>query len=84
MEGETRTNRILEACIRSCVEAGHMHPVNEELLAYSHVMFCHAWALKHWAVGKRYSLDQYVLEGLRLLVAPFLTDKGRADGVIEP
>jgi AcrR family transcriptional regulator len=83
MDGETRTNRILEACIKSCVEAGHMQAVNEELLAYSHVMFCHAWALKHWAVGKRYSLDQYVLEGLRLLVVPFLTEKGRAQGVIE-
>jgi AcrR family transcriptional regulator len=78
MEGETRTNRILEACILACVEAGDMHPVNEQLLAYSHVMFCHAWALKHWAFGERYSLDQYVREGLRLLVAPFLTEKGRA------
>jgi AcrR family transcriptional regulator len=83
MEGETRTNRILEACIRACVEAGHMHSVNEQLLAYSQVMFCHAWALKHWALGKRYSLDQYVLEGLRLLVAPFLTEKGRTQGVVE-
>lgn len=83
MEGETRTNRILEGCIRACVEAGHMHPVNEQLLAYSHVMFCHAWALKHWALGKRYSLDQYVREGLRLLVEPFLTDKGRAQDAID-
>lgn len=84
MDGETRTNRILEACIRACVEADHMHPVNEQLLAYSHVMFCHAWALKHWALGKRYSLDQYVREGLRLLVEPFLTDSGHAQGVIDP
>ena len=80
MEGETRTNRILEACIHACVENGYMSPVNEQLLAYSHVMFCHAWALKHWALGKRYSLDQYVLEGLRLLVEPFLTETGRAVG----
>ena len=78
MDGETRTNRILEACILACVDAGDMHPVNEQLLAYSHVMFCHAWALKHWAFGERYSLEQYVREGLRLLVEPFLTDAGRA------
>jgi len=78
MEGETRTNRILESCILACVKDGHMHPVNEQLLAYSHVMFCHAWALKHWAFGERYSLDQYVREGLRLLVEPFLTEQGRA------
>ena len=78
MNGETRTNRILEACILACVDAGDMHPVNEQLLAYSHVMFCHAWALKHWALGERYSLEQYVREGLRLLVEPFLTEAGRA------
>lgn len=78
MEGETHTNRILEACILACVDAGDMRPVNEQLLAYSHVMFCHAWALKHWAFGERYSLDQYLREGLHLLVEPFLTEQGRA------
>jgi AcrR family transcriptional regulator len=78
MEGETRTNRMLEACIRACIEAGHMRPLNEQLLAYSHVMFCHAWALKHWALRDRYTLEQYVIEGLRLLVEPFLTATGLA------
>jgi len=77
MEGEARTNRLLEACIRDCVAAGHMRQVNEHLLAYSHVMFCHAWALKHWALAKRYTLQRYVAEGLALLVEPFLTSKGR-------
>ena len=77
MEGEARTNRLLEACIRECIETGHMRPANEHLLAYSHVMFCHAWALKHWALAKRYTLKRYVAEGLALLVEPFLTDKGR-------
>jgi len=77
MEGETRTNRLLEGCIRACVENGDMRPVNEHLLAYSYVMFCHAWALKHWSLGKRYTLERYVAEGLTLLVEPFLTVTGR-------
>lgn len=77
MEGETRTNRLLEACIRACVASGEMRPVNEHLLAYAHVMFCHAWALKHWALRNRYRVQQYVREGLQLLVEPFLTAKGR-------
>ena len=55
-----------------------MRPLNEQLLAYSHVMFCHAWALKHWALRDRYTLEQYVIEGLRLLVEPFLTATGLA------
>ena len=77
-EGESRTNRLLEACIRACIESGYMQVVNEHLLAYLHVMFCHAWALKHWALRDRYSLEKYVSEGLALLVEPFLNAKGRA------
>lgn len=77
-EGETRTNRLLEACIQACVDSGHMRAVNAHLLAYLHVMFCHAWALKNWALRERYSLDQYVREGLALLVEPFLNAKGLA------
>jgi len=77
-EGETRTNRLLEGCIRACIESGYMRAMNEHLLAYLHVMFCHAWALKHWALRDRYSLEQYVREGLALLVEPFLNAKGRA------
>jgi hypothetical protein len=41
-------------------------------------MYCHAWALKHWAFRDRYGLKRYVAEGVKLLVEPFLTDKGRA------
>jgi AcrR family transcriptional regulator len=77
-EGETRTNRLLEGCIRACTASGHMRAVNEHLLAYIHVTFCHAWALKHWALRERYTLEQYVREGLALLVEPFLNPKGRA------
>lgn len=77
-EGETRTNRLLEACVRDCVDAGHMKPVDEFLLVYQYVLFCHAWALKQWAFRKRYSVDEYVDEGVELLVEPFLTAKGRA------
>lgn len=77
MEGERRTNRLLERCIHACVAAGDMRAVNEHLLAYAYVMFCHAWALKHWALRDRYSLEQYVRQGLALLVEPYLTAQGR-------
>ena len=77
-EGETRTNRLLEACLRACIEGGYMRKVNVHLLAYLQVMFCHAWALKHWAMRDRYTRERYVREGLKLLVEPFLAAKGRA------
>jgi AcrR family transcriptional regulator len=75
---ETRTNRLLQGCLRACIAGGYMHPVNEYLLVYQYVAFCHAWALKHWALRTRFSLGKYVAEGIGLLVEPFLTAKGRA------
>lgn len=74
---ELRTNRIIETCLRACVAGGYMRPVNEHLLAYQHVLFCHAWALKNWAYRDKYGLGKYVAEGIKLLVEPFLTEKGR-------
>ena len=54
-----------------------MRQVNEYLLVYQYVTFCHAWALKHWALRSRFSRGKYVAEGIGLLVKPFLTAKGR-------
>lgn len=77
-EDELRTNRLLEACVRACVAERHMRPVNEHLLVYQYVLFCHAWALKNWALKDRMSITKYVDEGITLLVEPFLTAKGKA------
>jgi AcrR family transcriptional regulator len=77
MADEARTNHLIEACLRACVAGGYMRKVNEHLLAYQVVMFAHAWALKHWALHGKYSLEKYVAEGIALLVEPFLTAKGK-------
>ena len=74
---ETRTNRLLQSCLRACIAGGYMRQVNEYLLVYQYVGFCHAWALKHWAFRAKFSLERYVAEGIGLLVEPFLTAKGR-------
>lgn len=75
---EIRSNRLLEACLRDCIAGGYMRAVNESLLVYQFVMFCHAWALKYWAFQGELTPAQYVSEGLKLLVEPFLTTKGKA------
>lgn len=76
-DAETRTNRLIEKCLHACVEGGYLREVNEHLLSYQLVMFAHSWALKHWVLSERYSLEHYVAEGIKLLVEPFLTAKGR-------
>lgn len=77
-EGETRTNRLLEGCLRACISAGHVRPINDSLLVYQYVLFAHAWALKQWSLRGLYSLEDYIEEGIKLLVEPYLTDKGHA------
>jgi len=77
-EGETRTNRLLEGCLRACIAAGYLRPLNDSLLVYQYVHYSHAWALKQWALRGGYSLEDYIEEGIKLLVEPFLTEKGRA------
>ncbi len=76
-DGETRTNRLIEKSIRACTTGGFMRPINEHLLSYQCVTFAHSWALKYWAFRERYTLAEYVDEGIQLLVEPFLTTKGK-------
>jgi TetR/AcrR family transcriptional regulator, cholesterol catabolism regulator len=77
-QDELRTNRLLQDCLRACIAGGYLRQVNEYLLVYQYVNFCHAWALKHWALRAKFSLSKYVAGGIGLLVEPFLTAKGRA------
>ena len=77
-EGEVRTNRLLENCVRARIDGGFMRAVNEHMLVYQYVMFCHAWALKHWAFQGAYTPGRNVAEGIRILVETFLTKEGLA------
>ncbi len=77
-QAELRTNRLLERCVRDCIDGGHMRELDEFMLVYQLVMFCHAWALKNWALRERFDLARYVSGGVALLVEPFLTARGRA------
>jgi AcrR family transcriptional regulator len=79
---ESRTTRILAGCIEDCARSGLMKPLNTEMLAYQCVMFCHGWALKYWAFRDKMSVEDYVLEGIRLLIDPHLI--GAAASQVRP
>lgn len=38
----------LEGCLRACISAGHVRPINDSLLVYQYVLYSHVWALKQW------------------------------------
>lgn len=75
-EGETRTNRLMETYVAACIDGDYMRPVNAHMLVYVMVSFAHTWALKYWALSERYTLRQYVEEGLKIFIEPHLTRKG--------
>ena len=75
-KAELRTNDLLKECLEHCVREGLLVQANPLLHAYQLALFSHAWALKHWAYLDTFTLDEYVAEGERLLIEPFLTKKG--------
>jgi len=76
LAAEEKTNQYLRTGLDACIRDGYMIEVDEHLMVYQYLMFAHSWALKRWAFKDRYSLDEYVEGGLKLLVKPFLTAKG--------
>lgn len=75
-EAELKTNSLIEECVTACVEQGFYVAVNDYLLSYQYVMYCHTWALKNWALRQNFDIEAYIKEGCKLLVEPFLTKKG--------
>jgi AcrR family transcriptional regulator len=76
-EKELATNRLIAACINDCVRAGLFEEVDVELFTYQIVMFAHAWALKAWRFRPMMTLDDYVARGIRLMINPRLTPRGK-------
>lgn len=74
---ETEIVGQIRQCLEACIREGLMHPINVRIMGYQYLMFGHTWALKKWALSKDYTLSDYVAEGERLLIVPFLTESGR-------
>ncbi len=66
MQAEVQTNALIAETIQDCVDAGVFHDVDVEFLTYQAVMLAHSWALKHWRLSQRYTIDEYIEHGLAL------------------
>lgn len=75
--GESKVGRIFRGCLEACIHERLMQPLNLDIMVYQYIMFCHTWALKNWAFRDKYTFDEYLAEGERILIAAFLTAKGR-------
>jgi len=76
---ESRDVRVIKQCLEACVHRGLMRPVNTDILAYQFIMFGQTWALKHWAYGNRFTVDEYLAEGEKILIWSLLTERGRTE-----
>ncbi|MPY93591.1 MAG: TetR family transcriptional regulator [Acidimicrobiia bacterium] len=63
--------------IEDAAARGTMEVEDPTLLAYTLVMSAHAWALKHWFLSERASLDEYRRHQLGLVLRATLTPAAR-------
>jgi AcrR family transcriptional regulator len=57
---ELSTVAPLFGVIRAGQEAGIFLPVDAELMTHNLMMAAHSWALKHWHLSPRYTLEDYL------------------------
>lgn len=74
---EADSNRLISDCIEHCVREGLFEDIDVELFTYQIVMFCHAWALKSWHFKSRLGIDEYLDRGLKLMLNPVVTTRGK-------
>jgi len=69
MQAELHSNELIAPTIQDCVDAGvFADEVDVEFLTHQVVMFAHSWALKHWRLARRYSIDDYIERGLAMFL----------------
>ena len=64
-------------CLEACIQNGSMHSINPRIMAYQYLMYGHTWALKNWALSPDFTVAEFIAEGERLLILPYLTPAGR-------
>ncbi|HLT27284.1 MAG TPA: TetR/AcrR family transcriptional regulator [Zeimonas sp.] len=68
-QAELQSNELIAATVRACIDAGvFADDVDVEFLTHQAVTFAHSWALKHWRLSPRYTLDEYVERGLAMFL----------------
>jgi AcrR family transcriptional regulator len=75
-DAELETNKLIADCIQECVNVRLFRPLDVGFLTDQVVMLAHGWALKHWRLASRYTLEQYIETGLTFYQTACLTEAG--------
>lgn len=76
-ELEVSTSAPLREALADAIRAGLVTDVDIDLVTFDAMMLAHAWALKRWHFGPRYSVDQYARAQLRMLLDGLLAPRSR-------
>lgn len=82
MKKETQSTELIAERVSECVDARIFRPINLPMLTYHIVVFVHSWALNSWRLKGHFSREQYVDEGLQMLLGPIL-DSPSASNVLK-
>lgn len=76
-ELEVQTSEPLRALLREGIGAGLFVPVDVDLVACNLLLVAHAWALKHWYLGRTHSFDGYVAQQSALALGALIVPRHR-------
>lgn len=74
---EVTTSAPLRAALAEAAAAGLIVDCDPDLVTFDAMMVAHAWALKHWHFGGRFTVDQYARAQLRLLLGGLIVPERR-------
>ena len=77
-ELEIHTTDLLAEAIRDGQQEGILEPCDSFLVAYDLIIIAHMWALKHWALGKRMTVHEFIQRQLDLFLRSLVKPELRA------
>lgn len=66
---EVETTEPIRRAVQDGIDAGVFRRVDVELAVHNVLMTAHGWALKHWNLARRMSLDEYVAQQTEWILA---------------
>ena len=69
MQLELETTEPIRQAVRDGVAAGVFRQLDVDLVVHNTLLVAHGWALKHWHLRQRFTLEEYIDAELDLLLA---------------
>jgi AcrR family transcriptional regulator len=72
MAKETKSTALIAERVTECIGSGVFRAVDVSVMTYHIVVFVHSWALNSWRLKGQFEREDYVEEGIDMLLGPIL------------